>query len=70
MVCKLTPTIRLNQTKANSSNVINVKTALPVIVVVILQIITVKQNIAFKQLKGYTKNNGRSAATQFGVSLH
>ena len=69
-VCKLTLTIRQNQTKANSSHVINVKTALPVIVVVILQIITVKQNITLKQLKGYTKMNGSSAATKCGVNLH
>ena len=40
------------------------------IVVDILQIMTIEQNKALKQLKGYTKVSDRLAATKCGVRLH
>ena len=49
---------------------INVKTFLPLISVFIPQINTYEMNIVLKQLKCYTKINGYSDSTKFGVRLH
>ena len=46
------------------------KIFLPVIAVGILRANTIEQNIVLKQLEGYTKISGSSAATRFGVKFH
>ena len=56
----------MKQPEANISPVINARTFLPVIVVVILQIYTIEQ----KQAKCYAKISGSSAATKCDVMLY
>ena len=56
---------------ANISPLIHVKLFLPVIDVVTLRIDTIEDmNIVLKQMKGYTKTSGSSAATKYGVKLY
>ena len=55
---------------SDTLRVLNVKTFLPICVVVIPRCNTIEQSIAFKEIEGYTKISVNSSATKFGVKLH
>ena len=68
--CYFTLSFLLKQIKSSIFQDINVLTFLPVLIVILWNK-SIEQNIIFlKQLKGYTKTRGSSAATNVGVKLH